>query len=98
VGGFGGYAQAVAMYPSGKILAAGRSFADAPQDSSDFVVVRYTPDGQQDPTWGSNGVVVTSFGSGADMANSLAVQSDGNVVAAGEVYTYFGLARYLGDA
>jgi len=98
VGGFGGYAQAVAMYPSGKILAAGRSFADGLQDSSAFTVVRYTPDGKQDPTWGSNGVVVTSFGSGADVANSLAVQSDGKVVAAGEVYTYFGLARYLGDA
>jgi len=42
--------------------------------------------------------VVTSFGSGADVANALAVQTDGRIVAAGEVYTRFGLARYLGDA
>src|SRR5207249_1376786 len=74
VGGFGGYAGAVAVYPGGKILAAGRSFVDDTQDSSDFVLVRYTSDGRPDPTFGGDGTVITSFGTGADVANALAVQ------------------------
>ncbi|TMK87203.1 MAG: hypothetical protein E6G40_06645 [Actinobacteria bacterium] len=97
VGGFGGYAGAVAVYPGGKILAAGRSFVDDTQDSSDFVLVRYTSDGRPDPTFGGDGTVITSFGTGADVANALAVQADGKMLAAGEVYARFGLARYLGD-
>ena len=98
VGSFGGYAEAAASYGGGRVLAAGRSFVDPAQDSSDFVVVRYASDGDLDPSWGGDGIVVTSFGSGADVSNALAVQPDGKIVAAGEVYTRFGLARYLGDA
>ena len=73
------------------------SFVDDVQDSSDFVVVRYTANGRPDPTFGGDGIVITSFGTGADMANALAVQTDGKILAAGEVYARFGLARYLGD-
>src|SRR6266511_5523813 len=67
VGAFGGYAQAADVYSGGEVLVAGRSFVDATHDSSDCVVVRYAPDGALDPSWGGDGIVVTSFGSGADV-------------------------------
>jgi hypothetical protein len=84
------------MHTGGTILAAGRSYVEPFQDSSDFVVARYRPNGRLDSRFGGDGVVLTSFGSGADGANALAAQSDAKIAAVGEVYTRFGLARHLG--
>jgi hypothetical protein len=39
-------------------------------------------------------MVVTDFGTGADSVRALAIH-DGRILAAGEIYSNLGLARYL---
>jgi uncharacterized delta-60 repeat protein len=50
--------------------------------------------GDLDPTFGSGGKVVTSFPGGLDIANDVAVQSDGKIILAGFSGSDFALARY----
>jgi uncharacterized delta-60 repeat protein len=84
-------AQALALQPDGSIVVAGWATGpglDPPPPSSfisgeeDFTVARYTPDGTLDSSFGSGGVVQISFG-GLDVANTVAVQSDGTILATG---------------
>ena len=87
-------AHGVAVQADGKIVAAG--FAQ-PTDfaSRDFALVRYNADGSLDATFGSGGKVTTDFGS-FDAAETVAIQSDGKIIAAGTggVNFEFALARY----
>jgi uncharacterized delta-60 repeat protein len=71
-----------------------------------FALVRYTPTGQLDTTFGTNGTVTTSFGNIFVNATALAIQSDGKIVAVGSFTTTenhglfdtgFKLTRYLGQ-
>jgi uncharacterized delta-60 repeat protein len=65
-------------------------------------LARYLPDGSLDATFGSNGLVVTNFGSGSwdeyNAAADLALQPDGKIVVAGSVWAQYAgafiLARY----
>jgi uncharacterized delta-60 repeat protein len=70
-----------------------------------FALVRYTPTGELDTTFGTNGTVITTFGSDLINASGIAMQSDGKIVAVGS-YTSpvqgspdygYKLARYLGQ-
>ena len=81
----------VAIQSNGKIVAAG--YGD-----TDFALVRYNTDGTLDTTFGSDGKVTTAIGSGLDSARSVAIQSDGKIVAAGsrDSNNDFALARYVG--
>jgi uncharacterized delta-60 repeat protein len=89
---------------SGDIVTLGiASTATQPQV---FALARYTPAGQLDTTFGTNGTVTTSFGTTTLTAPGLAIQSDGKIVAVagftttvphGEFDTGFKLARYLGQ-
>jgi uncharacterized delta-60 repeat protein len=85
---------AVVIQPDGRIVVGGwilRSFG----------VVRFNHDGSLDSTFGNNGVVTIRFVPGAtdDRIFELALQSDGKIVAAGEVDTakWFALARFNPD-
>ena len=96
----GFYAFAITLQTNGKILAAG--YAIDSQLGADFAVVRYNVDGSLDSSFGIGGIVITDFGSSADIAWDVAVQSDGKIVVIG--YTYddnslydFAIARYSGD-
>ena len=88
-------ALAVAIQSDGKIVTAGVSNYTA---NSDFALVRYNSDGSLDNTFDSDGKVTTSMSSGEEMAVSVAIQSNGEIVAAGysyhNVHSYFALARY----
>jgi uncharacterized delta-60 repeat protein len=88
----GGYARAV-LVDSGRIVVGGRAFADAQRDSSDWVLAAYTRAGAPDVTFGTRGITITDFGTGADEVAALARQGD-RIVAAGSIYTSLGLARY----
>lgn len=98
----GGYAYSVALQDDGKIVVGG--FLYAPGTNSDFAVARYNSNGQIDQTFGINGKVLTDFenNSRRDVILSMAIQTDGKIVAAGfaEVVTALGtinnfaLARY----
>ncbi len=88
-----GGANAVALQPDGKIVAAGWV-----SNGSDFMVVRYAANGSLDPTFGNGGIVTTDFKNQVDRAYALLIQPDGMIVVAGMVIDSdqkdFGLARY----
>jgi uncharacterized delta-60 repeat protein len=84
----------LARLTDGRIVLVGTS-------NQNFALARYNSDGSLDPTFGTDGKVVTDFGA-AESASSLVVQSDGKIVAAGNTVTCatrmdFALARYNTD-
>ncbi|HEX9960277.1 MAG TPA: BACON domain-containing carbohydrate-binding protein, partial [Pyrinomonadaceae bacterium] len=85
------YSEAVLIQPDGKIVAAGYSFNGS---FFDFALARYNPDGTPDASFDGDGMLTTDFAGGDDLAFSLALQTDGKLVAAGVTGTDFGLARY----
>ncbi len=93
----------VALQPDGKIVV-GAISTIVGAGFVQFAVVRYLPDGNLDPAFGVNGVVLTRFGDDINaLAHAIAVQPDGKIIAAG--YTVdnststhsFAIARYLPD-
>ena len=84
-----------AMQPDGKIVLAGWS-----EDyyNGDFAVARLTTDGTVDSSFALNGMQLTDFNSSNDKVFSIAIQSDGKIVLAGNVgnepNSDFGVARY----
>lgn len=90
----------VVVQRNGKIIIAGVS--TLPNAQTNVVLARYTADGSLDPTFNDDGVVVTDYGNSGEMAQSVALQADGNIVVAGSVVSYqrreFALWRYLGDS
>ena len=97
VGSSNDYAYSVAIQSDGKIVAAGLSSNGS---NDDFALARYDSDGSLDTGFGTGGKVTTAIGSAGDYALSVAIQSDGKIVAAGysdNGSNYdFALARYLG--
>lgn len=84
----------------GKIIVAGFSLNGTGNDY-DFALVRYNTDGSLDYKFGSNGKVVTPIGNSDDRGFAVAMQSDGNIVIAGQSYNGndydFALVRYKID-
>ncbi|TWT89274.1 PKD domain-containing protein [Neorhodopirellula pilleata] len=64
----------------GKIVAVGTTDHGG---GSDFAIVRYNVDGTLDMDFGLNGKVVLDFAKFDDIANAVAIQSDGKIVVAG---------------
>lgn len=95
----GGGASAVAIQTDSKIVAAGA----AGTATLDFALARYKPDGTLDTTFSGDGKVTTDLTSGNDIAEDVAIQTDGKIVAAGdggnccEWTGDFGLVRYKPD-
>jgi uncharacterized delta-60 repeat protein len=88
---------AAAVQPNGQIVIAGSSF----KDTSVFGLARLDTTGSLDSTFGSTGVLTTSF-QGDDGATAVLIQPNGDIVAVGfsennttEV-TDIALARYIG--
>ena len=76
----------LALQPDGRIVAAGVTFEDRVtlQPQGDFMLSRYLPDGQVDPSFGVGGTVKTDFDGGSyDEPYALALQRDGRIVVAG---------------
>ena len=97
----GSEADAVAELPGGKLLVAGQ----ADGGNAGFALARYNPDGSLDKSFGTGGVVLTSFG-GTDNAKAIALMSSGKFVIAGTDQfgdaqatpgRQFALARYNAD-
>ena len=89
-------AYSVALQPDGKIVVAGRCSNGT---NTDFCLARYLASGALDMSLNSTGTVITTIGSGNDVARGVALQPDGKIVVAGYCSngtTYdFCLARYL---
>jgi uncharacterized delta-60 repeat protein len=73
-------AFSLAIQSNGEIIAAG-------QAGSSLALSRYSSAGKLDTTFGSGGTVTTSLGSNASAISSLAIQSDGKIVAAGSIFS-----------
>jgi uncharacterized delta-60 repeat protein len=99
--------SSIAAQPSGDIVTVGTASASG---LTAFALARYTPAGQLDTTFGTNGTVITTFGGGiyapSISANGLTIQSDGKIVVVGSysvfvpyhgVDTAFKVMRYLGQ-
>jgi uncharacterized delta-60 repeat protein len=88
---------AVAVQPNGQIVIAGSSF----KDTSVFGLARLDTNGSLDSTFGSTGVLTTSF-QGDDGATAVLIQPNGDIVAVGfsenntTGVTDIALARYIG--
>ena len=96
------YGHAVAVDGDGKIVVAGTRYASG---TPGFALVRYKADGSLDDTFGTivsgntrSGKQTTSFGSGNSEAHTVALASNGKIVAAGFARTSVevvpALARY----
>ena len=90
--GDGNYASALVVQPDGKLVAAGAAGRTV------IALVRYSPDGKLDPSFGDGGTVVTTAARGS----GLAIQRDRKLVTAGtgsgrSGRGVFALARFLED-
>ena len=56
----------------------------ASNDNFDFAVARYNTDGSLDTSFGNGGKVTTDFAALADVANAVAIQTDGKIVVVGK--------------
>ncbi|MBI5562645.1 MAG: chitobiase/beta-hexosaminidase C-terminal domain-containing protein [Deltaproteobacteria bacterium] len=112
-GGSSDSASALGIQSDGKIVAAGRTGGYVWNGylwnniGYDFAVARYNADGALDASFGAAGMATTDIGGYDDVANALAIQSDGKIVAAGSSYMWwdsyygpyydFALVRYNAD-
>lgn len=94
------WAFAVALQPDGRIVVAGTTQGF----SRDFALARFLPGGSLDASFSGDGRATTDFGDsdGPDAAYSVAIQTDGKIVAAGArgdtgFEADFALARYTSD-
>ncbi|MCP3882225.1 MAG: hypothetical protein GY701_28110, partial [Sulfitobacter sp.] len=88
--------RGVTVQADGKILVAGYSHNGA---SYDFALTRYNADGTLDTSFGGgDGILTTAIASGNDYAQTVAVQSDGNILVAGYSWNgtdyQFAVTRY----
>ncbi|MEP7163863.1 MAG: T9SS type A sorting domain-containing protein [Ferruginibacter sp.] len=83
----------IAIQADGKIVVAGLAYSGS---DNDFVLARYNTDGSLDNSFDTDGKVQTPIGASNDVVNSIVIQADGKIVAAGTTYfpTKFAVARY----
>ena len=95
---FGKYA--LAEQADHKILVAGYALRNDPSNNYDMTVQRFLPDLSVDPNFGTNGSasVIFNLGFSFSLANSIAVQTNGNIVLAGYVTFNGGPGKSVGIA
>ena len=84
--------HSIALQPDGKIVLGGYAMSSTVA-SPDFAVFRIKPNGDPDSSFGINGMAVTDFGN-TDKINSIALQSDGKILATGNSGDNIALVRY----
>jgi uncharacterized delta-60 repeat protein len=90
-------AYAIARQADGKLVVVGGSNNGSRYL---FAVARYTANGQLDPAFGSGGKVITSLGTGDDIAKAVVIQPDNKILVAGYSTTSnadFAIIRYNPD-
>ncbi len=89
-GFLGAYGTAVAIQADQKIVVAGTYGSN-----TDWVVTRYLPSGQLDPTFGVSGVQIFNFGFSYEECFAVAVQPDGKLLLGGQGNGDYALLRLL---
>jgi uncharacterized delta-60 repeat protein len=77
----------IAIQSNGNVVAVGYS-------DNQFALIRYTPQGTLDSSFGNGGIVITQIGANAH-ANGVAIQTDGKIVVCGACNEGAVIARYL---
>ncbi len=91
-------AYSVKLQDDGKIIVGGSD------KNESYLTIRYNSDGSLDPTFGSNGIKTDKYGAFNNIIKSIAIQKDGNIIAAGtsinqdETMSVNTIIRYLGDS
>ena len=80
----GAQAEAVAVQPDGKIVAAGYTF------NYDLALARYNADGSLDGSFDGDGMVELDLGERVEQAHDLVIQADGKIVVAGNAGDGYG--------
>ena len=95
--------MSVAIQSNGKIVVAG-STSNGFSSNHNFALARYNSNGSLDPSFDTDGKVITNFDSiysNDHYGYSVAIQSDGKIIVAGltggSSVSYFALARYNTD-
>jgi uncharacterized delta-60 repeat protein len=91
----GAVGRAVAVQKDGKIVVAGAVHLTADDDA--WAVVRYKQGGALDPTFGTNGRVVTNLTGNDDQAYDMALTGGGKLIVCGYAGSNFAAVRYLPD-
>lgn len=98
-------AWALALQPDGRIVVGGCRIIsfENPSPDEEFALVRYTPEGDLDPSFGIDGIVSTPVGNDSEI-HALALQADGKILAGGNIgeemsdsSDIWGLVRYRSD-
>ncbi len=100
--GSGARAHTVGIQSDGGIIVAGFAYVGSGGNfSADFAVARFLPTGALDTTFGTNGKAITPIGTGDDVINELAIQTDNRIVVVGTARVGstgdFAVARYNPD-
>jgi len=82
--------NAIQLQPDGKILVGGGM-------SGDFFLTRYNANGTIDENFGNEGYVLTSFSQGVAAMNSIAIEPNGKILAAGVTQFESAFAQYTMD-
>ena len=73
-------ARDLAIDATGRIVLAGSAFTGS---TLDFALLRFRANGSIDTTFGTHGRVTTAIGTGSDVAEAVAIDGNGTIVAAG---------------
>ncbi len=85
---------------SGSIIISGCYKYEFSEDSPNFAMVKYSPEGLVDSSFGTNGRVITVLTEAKGISNSVFEQDDGKIIMAGALsektmgIPYFGVGRY----
>lgn len=98
IGTANAFGRAVVIQPDGKAVIA--CVANNGTDT-DFVIARFTTDGDPDSSLGDDGIVLTDIDDRTDIAEAIALDEFERIIVAGSVDSGdgfgFGVARYLSD-
>ena len=86
------FGQSAVLQNDGKIVVAGYSQVESV--GSSFAIARYNTNGNLDTSFNGTGLKTRDFGSGFEVATSVAIQANGKIVVAGGTNGNFTLARY----
>ena len=93
-------ANAVGIQPDGGIVVAGYVL-NINNSNEDFAAARFLPNGALDTSFDNDGLITTAIGTGNDVGNAMAIQTDGRIIVAGSAVfgstTDFALIRYNPD-
>ncbi len=95
--------HSIALHKDGKIVIGGNNgLGNA--SAEQFFLACFNPDGQLDETFGNAGIVFTDFDNNGEFIQSIALQPDGKIIAAGAgnafgngLQSYMAVARYNTD-